>query len=100
MLPQTAASYSGSYKISQIHTLSWDYHFNSRNSKQFNLECKTLECMNRAYNTYIGLVLLFLQWAILQQTAYKLVHAQLLYADAKTARQCQLIYSVPRQDGV
>jgi hypothetical protein len=49
MLPQTAASYSGSHKILQRQTLSWP--FNTRKSKQFNLVSKALENMIRAYYT-------------------------------------------------
>jgi hypothetical protein len=51
MLLQTAASYSGypPTKNLQRQTLSWDCPFNSRQSKQFNLDSKVLEYINRAY---------------------------------------------------
>jgi hypothetical protein len=51
MLPQTTASYSGSHKILQRQTLSWDCPFNIRKSKQFNFVSKALENMIRAYYT-------------------------------------------------
>jgi hypothetical protein len=51
MLPQTTASYSGSHKIFQRKTSSWDCPFNTRKSKQLNLVSKALENMIRAYYT-------------------------------------------------
>jgi hypothetical protein len=52
MLPQATASYSGSRKILQRQTLSWDCPFNSKKSKQFNLVSKALENMIRVYYTF------------------------------------------------
>jgi hypothetical protein len=45
MLPQTTASYSGSHKILQRQTLSWD----CRKLKQLNLIRKALENVIRVY---------------------------------------------------
>jgi hypothetical protein len=50
MLLQAAVSYSGSHKIWQRQTLSWDCPFNSGKSKQLNFESKVLEDINRAYS--------------------------------------------------
>jgi hypothetical protein len=50
-LPQTTALYSGSHKILQRQTFSWDSPFNIRKSEQFNLVRKAIENMNSAYYT-------------------------------------------------
>jgi hypothetical protein len=72
MLIQTAALYSGSHKILQRQTLSWDCPFNTRKSKRFNLVSKALENMIRAYYTLkFGSFYAFTgQRVIGQRTAY------------------------------
>jgi hypothetical protein len=72
MLPQTTASYSGSYKILQRQTLSWDCPFNTRKSIQFNLESKALENMIGAHYTLkLGSFCCF-YWTIGDWSAYRL----------------------------
>jgi hypothetical protein len=72
MLLQTTASYSGSHKILQRQTLSWDCSFNRQKSKQFNLVNKALENMIRAYTrqNWVRFAAFIGHWAILQRTAY------------------------------
>jgi hypothetical protein len=84
ILPQTTASYSGSYKILQRQTLSWDCPFNTQKSKQFNLVSKAPENMIRDYYLKIGFVLLlFLDNG--RFVSGPPIHAQVQQAFAKTA---------------
>jgi hypothetical protein len=82
MLLQTTGSYSGSHKILQRQTLSWDCPYNTRKCKQFNLVNKALENMIRAYYTIKLTSFCCFYWTMGDFTAD---HAQFLQAYAKTS---------------